>query len=158
MSTKITRADLQRVFGNEPKVIRFFEDLFVSNASNSEAAAAAGQATQAIQDASVVTLGPNAAFNNERVLTPGDGVELDTSNPAIVLIKLLNLIVLNGGFQCVFNLAADTNLDLPVAGRLMTDAVFAGLGNYANDAAASAGGVAVGSLYRNGSVLMVRVA
>jgi hypothetical protein len=40
----------------------------------------------------------------------------------------------------------------------MTDAVFAGLGNYANDAAASAGGVAVGSLYRNGSVLMVRVA
>ncbi len=32
------------------------------------------------------------------------------------------------------------------------------IGNYANDAAASAGGVPVGGVYRNGSVLMVRVA
>lgn len=32
-----------------------------------------------------------------------------------------------------------------------------GLGNYANDVAAAAGGVAVGGMYRNGSVLMVRV-
>jgi hypothetical protein len=32
------------------------------------------------------------------------------------------------------------------------------LGNYANDAAAATGGVAVGQLYRNGSVLMVRMA
>lgn len=35
---------------------------------------------------------------------------------------------------------------------------FAGLGNYANDAAAAAGGVAIGGLYRNGSILMIRVA
>ena len=35
---------------------------------------------------------------------------------------------------------------------------FTGLGNYANDAAAATGGVAVGSLYRNGSVIQVRVA
>jgi len=32
------------------------------------------------------------------------------------------------------------------------------LGNYANDAAATSGGVAVGGMYRNGSVLMIRVA
>lgn len=32
------------------------------------------------------------------------------------------------------------------------------LGDYANDGAAAAGGVIVGDLYRNGSVLMVRVA
>ena len=31
------------------------------------------------------------------------------------------------------------------------------LPNYANDAAAASGGVAVGAMYRNGSVLMVRV-
>jgi hypothetical protein len=31
------------------------------------------------------------------------------------------------------------------------------LGNYADDTAAAAGGVAVGGLYRNGSVLMIRV-
>lgn len=34
----------------------------------------------------------------------------------------------------------------------------AGIGNYADDAAAAAGGVAVGEMYRNGSVLMIRVA
>lgn len=33
---------------------------------------------------------------------------------------------------------------------------FAGLGDYADDAAAAAGGVAVGSFYRNGSALMQR--
>jgi hypothetical protein len=32
------------------------------------------------------------------------------------------------------------------------------LPSYANDAAAAAGGVPVGGMYRNGSVLMVRVA
>ena len=36
-------------------------------------------------------------------------------------------------------------------------ALMSGLENYANDAAASAGGVAVGELYRNGSIVMVRV-
>lgn len=35
---------------------------------------------------------------------------------------------------------------------------FALLGDFADDAAAATGGVAVGGLYRNGSVLMVRVA
>jgi len=32
------------------------------------------------------------------------------------------------------------------------------LGNYANDGLAAAGGVPVGGLYRNGSVLMLRIA
>lgn len=36
--------------------------------------------------------------------------------------------------------------------------LLATLGNYANDTAAQAGGVPVGGLYRNASVLMIRVA
>ena len=32
------------------------------------------------------------------------------------------------------------------------------LGNYANDAAARAGGVTIGQLYRNGSIVQVRIA
>lgn len=35
---------------------------------------------------------------------------------------------------------------------------FPQLVNYANDAAAASGGVPVGSMYRNGSIIMVRVA
>lgn len=32
-----------------------------------------------------------------------------------------------------------------------------GLQNFANDAAASAGGIAIGQLYRNGSIVQIRV-
>lgn len=52
--------------------------------------------------------------------------------------------------------ATQTALALnPGAGLTVTASA---LGNYANDAAASAGGVAVNGVYRNGSVLQVRVA
>ena len=40
---------------------------------------------------------------------------------------------------------------------LMGRTTYTGLGNYANDAAAATGGVEIGDLYRNGSVVMVRV-
>ncbi|MCB4860790.1 hypothetical protein K7W03_14440 [Sphingobium sp. PNB] len=40
---------------------------------------------------------------------------------------------------------------------LMQDAKITSLADYADDAAAAAGGVPVGGFYRNGSVVMVRV-
>lgn len=40
---------------------------------------------------------------------------------------------------------------------LQTATDWSALGNYADDAAAASGGVAVGELYRNGSVVQVRV-
>jgi hypothetical protein len=52
--------------------------------------------------------------------------------------------------------ATQAALDLNPGGGLVITA--SALGNYANDAAAAAGGVAVNGVYRNGSVLMVRVA
>ena len=42
--------------------------------------------------------------------------------------------------------------------RYVQKSTLAALGNHVDDAAAAAGGVAVGGLYRNGSALMVRVA
>ena len=45
-----------------------------------------------------------------------------------------------------------------VAGQLGDYGITPPMANFANDAAAAAGGVAVGQLYRNGSVLQVRVA
>lgn len=54
------------------------------------------------------------------------------------------------------------NAGAPTQDILTVDAAgrpgFPQLANYANDAAASAGGVPVGSMYRNGSIIMVRVA
>lgn len=43
------------------------------------------------------------------------------------------------------------------AGIAASKISFAGLGNYANDAAAASAGVPIGSIYRNGSILQVRV-
>jgi len=44
-----------------------------------------------------------------------------------------------------------------VNGLVRREVDFAALQNFADDAAAAAGGVAVGSLYRTGSVVKVRV-
>jgi hypothetical protein len=50
------------------------------------------------------------------------------------------------------------NIGTPSDGTVVPSKVnFSGLGNYADDTAAAAGGVAVGSIYRNGSVVQVRV-
>ena len=49
---------------------------------------------------------------------------------------------------------SQTVLSIDTAGRPS----FPQLANYANDAAAASGGVPVGSMYRNGSILMQRVA
>src|SRR5687768_15580482 len=54
--------------------------------------------------------------------------------------------------------AALANLGGASADLSTAAGVSAALGDYANDAAAAVGGVGVGELYRNGSVLMVRVA
>jgi hypothetical protein len=51
--------------------------------------------------------------------------------------------------------ATQTALSLNPGGGLTITA--SALGNYANDAAAAAGGVAINGVYRNGSALMVRV-
>ena len=46
----------------------------------------------------------------------------------------------------------------PAVGQLATQAnAFSALGNFANDAAAEAGGVPVGGLYRNGNIVQVRL-
>lgn len=73
--TQVTYADLSGIKGMTPKLLRFFSGLFSDTQSAGQradaAAAAAGgaaAATGAIQNATVLTLSPNAAFTNERVL------------------------------------------------------------------------------------------
>lgn len=54
--------------------------------------------------------------------------------------------------------AARANLGAVDASLSEAAGVSVALGNYADDAAAATGGVAVGALYRTGSILKVRVA
>lgn len=146
MSTAITRADLQRLDGMTPKLLRALEELFVDTATTASAVAGQAAATGSIQNATVLTLSSNAAFNNERVLSldPNFFRSTDGGPSSTLFITLVNIIQTNGGYACTFNLKADTNLDMPVSGRVPSSAD----GPYADDAAAAAAGIQIGEIYR----------
>jgi len=142
MTTYLTRAELGRLFPGNPKAVIAFDqqqrqiaDVSVSLASNADA-------TTALQDATVLTLSPNATFTNERVLQLDDTLYAKDDGQFLTL-GVRNPVVLNGGYRCTFNLLADTSLDLPASGQVLVDA-----GPYADDAGAAADGVAVGQIYR----------
>lgn len=63
------------------------------------------------------------------------------------------------GLSCFMVLMGDTlDIGAPSDSTVTPSKInFTSLGNYANDAAAASGGVAVGGLYRNGSVIQIRV-
>jgi hypothetical protein len=55
-------------------------------------------------------------------------------------------------------LGQSINVGTPSPGTVTPSSLnLAGLGNYANDTAAASGGVAINGIYRNGSVLQIRV-
>lgn len=146
MGTSITRADLQQLGGMTPKLLRALEALFVDTAAVSETVAGQVSATGSIQSATVLTLSTNAAFANERVLSldPNFFEATDGGSGGAYAITLVNIIQTNGGYRCTFNLKADTNLDMPVSGRVPSSAD----GPYADDAAAAAAGINIGEIYR----------
>lgn len=164
----ISREALHGVFGDH-RVVRQFEDM-QSRVANTEQVATSGLAdTEAIKDATFVTLSANAGLPNERVLAVGAGLSIDVDEPG--LITLSATVSAPNGHLVQFATTGATAVALPVTGFLATRAgaetlsnktldtpKLSGLGNYADDTAAAAGGVAVGAMYRNGSVLMVRVA
>lgn len=128
MTTTANYADLSVLKGITPKLLRFFSDLFSDTAAAGAAAADAGAAaagaiasTGAIQNATVITLSANAAFNNERVLVLDPTYfQADDTGP-------------NGQYRVTFIVPDSPQLPGP----------------YASDAAAAAAGVDVGDAYRS---------
>lgn len=145
----VTRDDLSRAFPNSPKLVRAFEMLFQQGGQVAGVITSQAEATQALDQATVVTLSANDAFSKERVLAvDGDTMSLTDEGEGLrIVIALINNVVTQGGFPCTFNLGSETALDLPASGRVLTD-LFLSEGPFADDAAASAGGVALGRPYR----------
>ncbi len=144
MTTPVTRFDLSQLKGITPKLLKFFEEIFATGQSNATAIAGAVDATGSIQDATVVTLSPNAAFNNERVLTQGEGITItDNGAGSTLVIAASNSITLVGGYTVTFNLPSDVVIDLPATGRVPSSSD----GPYADDAAAAAAGIGIGDWY-----------
>ena len=127
----ISRNLLEKYFGDDPRMVRAMEDTVNAAADSVNNVAA----TSAMNDASVVTLSSNDAFDNEYILVPGFGIILDI-NPGQVSIRV------------------DTSAIVSTAAPVLK---LSTIGNFASDSAAASGGVQIGQLYRNGSALMIRV-
>lgn len=180
----LTRKELAEFLPNQ-RAIRAFEETFATVDENTGAAEGAQQtadqaqqaadeaiaATNDIKAATFLTLSLDGTLTNERVLTAGNLIDFDDTGAGGALTVKVDKLSIAGAFTLGLTLTANTALTLPTTGTLATLAgtetlssktlatpQLSGLGNYVDDAAAAAGGVPVGGVYRNASVLMVRVA
>lgn len=142
MTTYLTRAELGKLFPGNPKAVIAFDEQQRAIGDVSTSLASNAEATTALQDATVITLSPNATLTNERVLQL-DGTLYANDDGSTLTLGVRNPVTLNGGYRCTFNLRADTNLDFPASGQVLVDA-----GPYADDTAAATDGIAVGQIYR----------
>jgi hypothetical protein len=166
----ISRYLLEQAFPGQRRLVSEFEEQSQTITDVSEASAATVATTTALNDATVLVLSENTAFNNEYVFKVGTGLRLEVA-PGQVTVRLDGGVPLvTGDYHVGFIASGDTTLVLPQVGHIATRAgveTFTNktldkpslipFGNYVDDAAASAGGVPVGGVYRNGSIVMVRV-
>lgn len=170
MSGKIavSRKTLAELAKGNPLLTRVLEAVVQSTETVQQGLAANVEATEALDQATVLVLSPNAAFQNERVLAIGFGLGFTVDAGTYTLFSKGPEV--SGGFTCTLQTFGNTTVAMPLSGQLATtgnvetlrrktlDAPkLSGLGDYADDTAAATGGVPVGGVYRTGSALKVRV-
>lgn len=171
IAARMTRKALAKLLGDNPRLLRAFEaqaDAIDINANN---LATTAQSTDDLNQATVLVLSSNTAFQNERVLELGEGLQGQDINGKLKLKTSDTIPKINGGFKVFLTVAGQTVLLLPLEGTLATTGnietlakktlltpKITGIVNYADDIAAAAGGVPIGGIYRTASALKVRVA
>ncbi|MDT0507533.1 hypothetical protein [Novosphingobium sp. MMS21-SN21R] len=164
----IRREVLEKVFGtrwgaafeNQQQVLSDVQASTTTNVAD----------TQLLKDAAFVTLSENAELPNERVLSLGDGLESVVTSGTVLIRLSVDGARVSGGFKVTFVATGESTVVVPLAGILATrdnaetltkktldKPAITGLVNALDDVAAATAGVEVGSVYRNGSVLMIRV-
>lgn len=167
----IPRDLLAKYFGNDPRLVRAFEDQAAAVATATDGLSTTAEATEALQDASVIVLAPNGAFTNERQLVLGQGLTATDDGSRVTVRTSATVPLVNGGFVVTLTVGGAANILLPLSGTMATltnpevlsnktlsAPKLSTIGNYVDDAAAATGGVPVGGMYRDGSTLKVRVA
>lgn len=114
----ISRADLNPIFGGNPRVLQQFEELQRKVAEHEDSIGANVAATAAQADASYVTLSPNAELTNEFVFQVGNGLSLDAADGVVTLT--MQAPVVTGGFNVQMTAQGDSTLVLPLTGVLAT--------------------------------------
>ena len=149
MTSAIRRDDLAQIPGMSPRLLRAFED----QAQAVEDATSSVADTSAMKDATVIVLSANGDFTNERVLEVGEGIDIEITADRVRLS--VKEVARTQDHDVTFVPPAEAVLFLPPDGTLLSDTVlagddvFAGLGVYANDAAANGGGVPIRGAYIN---------
>lgn len=167
---KLDRRLLGEVFDN-PRMIRAMETQAQAVDDATTGLQTQASATDAMKDASVIVLAPNGAFEGERVLVLGQGLVGVDDGSTLTIRTGTKVPLVNGDFTLLLTLAGNTTVAVPLTGILSTIGnvetlanktlaapKFSGLGDYADDAAAAAGGVPVGGGFLNAGVFRVRVA
>ncbi len=165
----LPRDILARALGGDVRAVRAFEQEAATNAETADRVASSVDATDALVDATVLVLSPNAVFNNERVLKLGEGLSARDDGTNLTIYADDRVPHNIGGFRVIMVSTQDTQLQLPTRGLLATvdqpetlarktlNAPMAiNIGEYANDAAAAAGGVPVDGIYTTAGALKLR--
>lgn len=167
----LNRKLLGEVFPDNPRVVRAMEAQAQAVDAATDGLSTQAQATELIQDASVIVLAPNGAFQGERVLQLGQGLSGEDDGTNLTLQTSSKVPLVSGDFTLIFTLAGNTTVAVPLTGILATIGnvetlanktlsapKLSGLGNYADDTAAATGGVPIGGVYHNSGALRVRLA
>ena len=115
----IPRDQIAKVFAR-PRDQAAFEKLVSRFAEVDAQTVLAVEATQALADASFVTLSPNAELPNERVLQLGEGLVADVDAGTITLGLSEEAARVSGGFLATFVVEGEAMVVLPLTGRLTT--------------------------------------
>lgn len=128
----IPRDVLARVFTN-PRAMVAYERLQGTVSTVEDGTVANVEATNALRDASFLTLSPNAELPNEYVLGVGSGLALTPSDGAVHLSLTNNVARATGGFNITFVSSGDAVVGLPLSGVLVTagNSQFLGVRNIA---------------------------
>jgi len=166
----IPRDLLEKYFKDDPRLVSHFEEQSIAVQEVVDVSSGTVSATESLQNATVVTLSPNAVFNNEFVLTRGDGTKLRFV-AGVIQIDADDTVVRCEGGGVKLLAPANVTLLLPVEGTLVSDTSPAklysktldkpgmtGLIDAVSNAAAAAAGVAIGGIYRDGTTLKIRIA
>lgn len=164
----LNRDALTLALNGDRRLVAAFEQQAQAVIENQETTGLQVEATQALQDATVLTLSPNGTLTNERVLKLGDGVRAVDDGTYLTLSVDDRVAHVAGGFRVDLTAQGDTALVLPLGGMLSTvdgdetltnktlEAAILNAAEYATDAAAAAGGVPVGGLYTKAGAVFRR--
>lgn len=171
----LNRDALTKALNGDRRLVAAFEQQAQAVSENQEASSLQVEATQALQDATVLVLSPNATLTNERVLKLGDGVRAVDDGTYLTLYVDDRFAHVAGGFRVDLTALGDTAVVLPLGGMLTTldgeetltnktlvgailQAIILNASEYADDAGAAAGGVPVGGLYLKAGAVFRRAA